>query len=108
MSQLIVFNDSTFNDELQKSTQPVLVDFYAPWCGPCQALTPVLEELAAEYEGRFAIAKINIDDNKAIPSRFGVRSVPTMIFFKNGQEARRIVGLLPKSELKVIMDHIVK
>lgn len=108
MSSLVTLTDATFSDEIQKSTQPILVDFYAPWCGPCKALAPILEELAAEYAGRLTIAKINIDDNGATSASFGVRSVPTLVFFKGGKKERHLLGLQPKSELKVIIDEFLK
>ena len=92
--------DGTFESSVLKSSLPVLVDFWAPWCGPCKAVAPVLEELAGEYEGRLIIAKMNVDENHTVPSRFGVRSIPSMIIIKNGQEAGRIVGARPKNDLK--------
>lgn len=108
MSAIINLTDANFDEEIQKISMPMLIDFYAPWCGPCQGLAPILDELSSEYAGRLVIAKINIDENKAITSRFVVRSVPTMIFVKADTEERRLVGMLPKSELKAAIDQFIE
>ncbi|MHC4937984.1 MAG: thioredoxin [Planctomycetota bacterium] len=94
----VTLNDANF-DTVTSQGLPVLVDFYADWCGPCQALTPVVTELASEFEGRAVIAKVNVDEAPALASRFGVRSIPTLVLLENGEETERIVGLTTKRAL---------
>jgi thioredoxin 1 len=91
--------DSNFSNQVLQSSIPVLVDFWAPWCGPCKALGPILEELATELIGQVTITKMNVDENTTIPGQFGVRSIPTMVLFKNGEAISSQVGLLPKSKI---------
>lgn len=107
MSSVLILTDANFDNEIKKATTPMLVDFWAPWCGPCKAVAPILEELAGEYQGRMIIAKMNVDENQATPARFGVRSIPNMVIIKNGQEAGRLVGSRPKSELMAALDPFV-
>jgi thioredoxin 1 len=92
---IVYLSDSDFNDRVIKSDKPVLVDFYADWCGPCKMIGPYLEELADEYVGKVTIAKLNVDQNNVTPSQFGVRGIPTMILFENGQQKEVIVGADP-------------
>jgi thioredoxin 2 len=99
----VIVTDATFASEVEHSPVPVLVDLWAPWCGPCRMLTPIMEQLAAELAGRILIAKLNVDENPQTSSRFGVQSIPTMLIFKDGQMIERMVGALPKSE---IMRHL--
>ena len=95
----VVVTDATFASEVEHSPVPVLVDMWAPWCGPCRMLTPVMEQLAAELAGRVRIAKLNVDENPQTSGRFDVRSIPTMLIFKEGRMVERLVGAMPKSEI---------
>lgn len=95
----IKFDSENFEKEVLKSEKPVLVDFYADWCGPCNAMAPVIEELATELDGKAKIGKINVDDNPDIAVEYNVMSIPTLIIFKNGKEEKRLVGLRDKEEL---------
>lgn len=101
----IAINDADFDAKVLKSDTPVLVDFWAPWCGPCVAIGPVLESIAAEYKGKVTIAKMNVDENANIPASFGVRSIPFMALFKGGKLVDSIVGAVPKTKL---LDMITK
>ena len=98
MGKAIVLTDATF-DETIKSDKPVLVDFWAEWCGPCKMIGPSVEELANDYEGRAVVAKLNVDENPEVTARYGVRSIPTLLVFKNGQIVDKQIGAVPKSVL---------
>ncbi|MBI4213779.1 MAG: thioredoxin [Chloroflexi bacterium] len=95
---------SDFDEQVIKSDKPVLVDFYAEWCGPCRVVGPMIEELAAEYDGEVRFAKVNIDDHPDLAVAYGVQSIPTLLFFKQGTPVRRAVGALPKQELRKLLD----
>jgi thioredoxin 1 len=98
--KIINLTTDTFKNTIAGATTPVLVDFWAPWCGPCKAIAPILEELAEEFAGKLRIAKVNIDDNDTIAAEYGIRAIPTMLLFKGGQVAEQIVGMMPKAALK--------
>lgn len=100
MSEYITqVSDSNFDAEVLKAQGPVLVDFWAEWCGPCKMLTPILEEAAEELQGKIKVAKLNVDDNPATPAKYGVRGIPTLILFKDGNVAATKVGAMPKAQL---------
>ena len=96
--------DADFNDTVIKSGSPVLVDYWAEWCGPCKMITPVLNEIATEYAGKLSVAKLNIDDNPATPQHYGVRGIPTLMIFKDGEVEATKVGALTKSQLADFID----
>ncbi len=105
MSQGIVsVTDDSFESEVLKSTGPVLVDYWAEWCGPCKMIAPVLEEIAKEYQGRIKVAKLNIDENPATPPKYGIRGIPTLMLFKNGNVEATKVGAVSKSQLSAFLD----
>jgi thioredoxin 1 len=93
------FTDANFEEMVIKSGKPVIVDLWAEWCGPCRMLTPIVEEMAKEYEGRAVIGKLNVDDNPEVTAKYGVRNIPTLLFFKGGEIADKQVGAVPKSAL---------
>ena len=96
--------DDTFDPEVLKSETPVLVDYWAEWCGPCKSIAPILDEVAREYEGRLKVAKINVDQNQLTPAKFGIRGIPTLMLFKNGNVEATRVGALSKSQLTAFLD----
>jgi thioredoxin 1 len=96
---IIMTSDSSFEDDVLKSDRPVVVDFWAEWCGPCKMIAPFLEELAAEKGDQVTVAKVNIDDNPLTPTKYGVRGIPTLMLFKNGEIAATKVGAMPKTKL---------
>ncbi len=96
--------DASFEQEVMKSATPVLVDFWAPWCGPCKAIAPILDQLAGEYAGRLKVVKINVDDNPQVPSRFGVRGIPNLLIVKGGEVKDQIIGAVAKEKLVKAVD----
>ena len=107
MSEVLHINDADFESVVVNSDIPVLLDFWAPWCGPCKMIAPVLDELAPEFAGKVKIVKMDVDDNQATPAQFGVRSIPTLLLIKNGQVVATQVGAIPKNQLaNFINQHI--
>ncbi len=104
MSKTTNIDDGNFDEIVSQATTPVLVDFWAPWCGPCQMVGPVVDELSEEYEGKVSFGKVNVDENPKIAGRYGIMSIPTMLIFKSGQPISNIVGFRPKNQLKEILD----
>jgi thioredoxin 1 len=99
MADVVEVTDATFDEEILNSTVPAMVDFWAEWCGPCKMVGPVVEELAEAYKGRIKIAKMDVDGNRQTPARFGIRNIPTLILFKDGQVVQTIIGAHPKGHL---------
>jgi len=97
---MLEVNDANFDQEVLKSEQPVLVDFWAVWCGPCKAIAPIVDGVAATYAGKLKVAKVNVDQNGATPSRYGIRGIPALLFFKGGKVADQIVGYVPKDVIE--------
>ena len=100
-------SDSNFEQEVLQAAKPVLVDFWAPWCGPCRMVAPIVEELAQEYDGKVEFVKLNTDDNPNTAVKYGIRSIPTLLVFKDGEPVSQIVGFRPKSDLKQRLDAVV-
>ena len=104
---VVEVSDSNFEQEVISSDIPVLVDFWAPWCGPCKSIAPIIEELSREYNGRLKVVKINVDENKEAAMRFNVRGIPNLILFKNGESQEQIVGAVAKQEIVSAIDKVV-
>ncbi len=107
MSNIINSTDASFNQDVLQSDVPVLVDFWAVWCGPCKAIAPVLEELADDYAGKAKVVKVDVDQNKQIAAQFGIRSIPTLFVFKGGEKVETAIGLQSKEQLAVLLDKYV-
>ena len=108
MSTVPEVTDSSFTAEVLESTLPVLVDFWAPWCGPCRMVAPVVEEVSQQFEGQINVVKLNTDDNPTIASQYGIRSIPTLILFKDGQRVDMVVGAVPKTTLAETIEKHLK
>ena len=108
MADVLQVSDADFEAEVIRSNLPVLIDFWAPWCGPCKVIAPVVEELAGEYQGRLKVAKMNVDDNPLTPSRYGVRGIPNLIIIKGGVVKEQIVGAAPKAKLVQAIDNVIE
>ncbi|MEN3112185.1 thioredoxin TrxA [Uliginosibacterium paludis] len=104
MSDITYISDSSFEADVLKSGLPVLVDYWAEWCGPCKMIAPILEEIAKEYAGKIVVAKMNVDENQSVPAQFGIRSIPTLMLFKGGNVEATKVGALSKSQLAAFID----
>ncbi|MEJ2453414.1 MAG: thioredoxin TrxA [Candidatus Thiodiazotropha sp.] len=102
--QIVHVTDDSFESDVLKSSEPVLIDYWAEWCGPCKMIAPVLDEIATEYSGRLKVAKLNIDDNPDTPPRYGIRGIPTLMLFKNGEVEATKVGAVSKSQLVAFID----
>jgi len=107
MAGLLNVDSSSFKETVLEAEVPYLVDFWAPWCGPCRAIAPVVEELADEYEGKVGFAKVNVDENPKVATEYGIQSIPTLLLFKDGKPMKQVVGLTPKTELKKHIDSII-
>jgi thioredoxin len=106
-SQIHHVSDDTFEPEVLKSDVPVLVDYWAEWCGPCKSIAPILDEVAREYDGRLKVAKLNVDENQVVPAKFGIRGIPTLMLFKDGNVEATKVGALSKSQLTAFLDSTI-
>jgi thioredoxin 1 len=103
-----VFTDSNFKAEVLDAEGPVLVDFWAEWCGPCKMVGPIVEKVAGDYAGKLKVGKLNVDENSSTPQQYGVQGIPTLIFFKNGKDVNRVIGFQPEEKLKSTVDSVLK
>jgi len=104
---LIEFTDDNFDTEVLKSDLPVLVDFWAEWCGPCKMITPIVEEIAGDYAGKVKVGKVNVDFNNQVAMQYGIRGIPALLVFKGGAVANQIVGAVPKNDITQILDEVI-
>jgi len=103
---ILEVGDSSFESEVLKSDKPVLVDFWAPWCGPCRAIAPIVEELAENFGDKVKFTKCNVDENPTTPTKYGIKSIPTLIFFKNGEIQDKVIGIVAKSRLEEMISNV--
>lgn len=101
---IVELSDSVFDSEVLQSEKPVLVDFWAPWCGPCRALAPVIDEISNDFSETVKVGKVNVDENPEISMKYGIRSIPTLIVFKNGEVFEQVIGAVPKSEIEKVLE----
>jgi thioredoxin 1 len=107
MSNLVNATDSNFQNEVLEAEKPVLVDFWAPWCGPCRMVGPVVEQIAGEYQEKMKVVKVNVDDNPQTAAQYGVMSIPTLVVFKDGMAVQKMVGYMPKEQMKSQIDQVL-
>ncbi|MBI1993390.1 MAG: thioredoxin [Deltaproteobacteria bacterium] len=107
MATIVQVGDDNFEAEVLRSNIPVLIDFWAPWCGPCKSIAPVIEELARDYEGRLKVAKLNVDENPVTPSRYAVRGIPNLLILKGGAVKEQLIGAVPKSRLVQAIESVL-
>jgi len=107
MAMIVQVGDDNFEAEVLRSNIPVLIDFWAPWCGPCKSIAPVIEELARDYEGRLKVAKLNVDENPVTPSRYAVRGIPNLLILKGGAVKEQLIGAVPKSRLVQAIENVL-
>jgi len=105
-ANIVILTEANFEQEVLKSPTPVLVDFWAEWCGPCKMIAPILDELASEYDGKVKVGKVNIDEYQSIATKYGIRAIPTLLIFKDGEVAEQVVGLRSKRDLKANLDQV--
>jgi thioredoxin 1 len=108
MAEVLAVNERNFDKEVLGSEIPVLVDFWAVWCGPCRMVAPIVEELAREYDGRVKVANLNVDDERALAQKYGIQSIPTLMFFKGGSPAGQIIGVQPKERIAARLDELLE
>ncbi len=106
-NDVVILEDGTFDEEVLKSATPVLVDFWATWCGPCKVIAPTVDEIAREYKGKIKVAKLDVDHHQAVPQKYGIRSIPTLLVFKGGRVVDTIIGSVPKSKLVDALQKVV-
>lgn len=107
MAEPVIITAENFDSEVLQASEPVLIDFWAPWCGPCRVISPVVEEFASQYSGKLKVGKLNVDDHPAVAQRFGITGIPALLFFKDGNVVDTVVGAVPKNVLQKHVDDVV-